>query len=128
NNGEYTTGVSYFNRGLGSPLLPSPEYNTDGSLGFKNTRVSAWHIGWEGSITPCIDYRILLTDIRSWGRHYDPFLKRKDSTSGLLEVSYRHPKLSGWQFTGSLAADRGAVYTKSIGFGLAVSKSGLLSF
>ena len=24
NNGEYTTGLSYFNRGMGSPLLPSP--------------------------------------------------------------------------------------------------------
>lgn len=128
NNSEYTTGVSYFNRGLGSPLLPSPEYNTDGSLGFKNNRVSAWHIGLEGSITSQIDYRILLTDTRSWGIHDHPFLKRKDSTSGLLEVSYHHPKLSGWLFTGSLAADRGDIYKKSIGFGLSVSKSGLLSF
>jgi hypothetical protein len=128
NNGEYTTGVSYFNRGLGSPLLPSPEYNTGGSLGFKNTRISARHMGLEGSITSRIDYRILLTDIRSWGSHYAPFLKTKDSTSGLLELSYRHPKLSGWLFTGSLAADKGAVYTKSIGFGLTVSKRGLLSF
>jgi hypothetical protein len=128
NNGEYTTGVSYFNRGLGSPLLPSPEYNTDGSLGFLNNRVSVRYIGIEGSITPLIDYRILLSDMRSWGRHGCPFLERKDSTSGLLEVSYRHPKLSGWLFTGSFAADRGAVYTKSIGFGLAVSKRGLLSF
>jgi hypothetical protein len=128
NNGEYTTGVSYFNRGIGSPLLPSPEYNTDGSLGFKNNRVSAWHVGWEGSITTQVDYRVLLTDMRSWGRHAAPFLKRKDSTSGLLEISYRHPKLSGWLFTGSLAADRGAVYAKSIGFGLTVSKRGLLSF
>jgi hypothetical protein len=128
NNGEYTTGVSYFNRGLGSPLLPSPEYNTGGSLGFPNNRVSARHIGLEGSITPQIDYRVLLSDMRSWGRHGRPFLERKDSTSGLLEISYRHPKLSGWLFTGSFAADRGAVYTKSIGFGLTVSKRGLLSF
>jgi hypothetical protein len=128
NNEEYITGTSYFNRGLGSPLLPSPEYNTDGLPGFKNNRVSAWHIGLEGSITSLIDYRILLTNMRSWGRHRYPFLERKDSTSGLLELSYRHPKLPGWLFTGSLAADRGAVYTKSLGFGLSVSRRGLLSF
>ncbi|MDR0431377.1 MAG: capsule assembly Wzi family protein [Tannerellaceae bacterium] len=125
NNGEYRTGASYFNRGLGSPLLPSPEYNTDGSLGFKNNRVSAWHIGLEGCITSQIDYRILLTNMNSWGTHSRPFLDTKGSTSGLLEVSYWHPKLSGWLFTGSLAADRGAVYTKSIGFGLSASKRGV---
>ncbi|MDR1403923.1 MAG: capsule assembly Wzi family protein [Tannerellaceae bacterium] len=128
NNGEYTTGVSYFNRGLGSPLVPSPEYNTDGSPGFKNNRVSGWHIGLEGLITSHIDYRILLSGVRSWGMHNRPFLEMKNSTSGLLEISYRRPELAGWLFTGSLAADRGAVYTKSIGFGLSVSKSGLFSF
>ena len=32
NNGEYTTGASYFNRAIGSPLITSPEYNEAGSF------------------------------------------------------------------------------------------------
>lgn len=128
NNDEYTTGVSYFNKGLGSPVLPSPEYNTDGSLGFKNNRIRAWHIGLEGSVTSQIDYRILLTDTKGWGTHIRPFLETNEGTSGLFEVSYRHPTLSGWLFTGLLAADRGAMYgNRSIGFGFSVSKTGILS-
>ncbi len=125
NNGEYTTGVSYFNRAIGSPLLPSPEYNEDGSLGFKNNRVRDWHFGLEGAISSQVDYRLLFTVMKGWGRHSRPYLNTKDGKSGLLEVSYRHPRLSGWKFTGSAAADTGNMFgKKSAGFGLSVSKTG----
>lgn len=126
NNGEYTTGVSYFNRGIGTPIVPSPEYNTDGVLGFRNNRVRAWHFGLEGALSPLLDYRILITDMNSWGTHERPFLNKKNGISGLLEVSYCHPRLHGWLFTGSLGIDRGSMYGKSFGFGLRVAKRGML--
>ncbi|MDR1356939.1 MAG: capsule assembly Wzi family protein [Tannerellaceae bacterium] len=127
NNGEYTTGLSYFNRSVGSPLLPSPEYNTDGTVGFKNTRVLAWHIGMSGDLSSCISYRILFTVRDSWGRHAQPFRNNKTGDSGLLEISYRHPRLDGWLLTGSIAADRGNIMGKGgIGFGLCISKRGII--
>ena len=55
NNGEYTTGASYFNRSLGSPFLISPEYNKNGLLGFRHNRVRAWHLGISGQV--CRDGR-----------------------------------------------------------------------
>lgn len=128
NNGEYTAGASYYNRSVGSPLLLSPEYNDDGSVGFRSTRVCAWHVGLEGSLSPQLDYRILVTNVRNWGTPVYPFLDIKSCTSELFEVSYRHPRLPGWLFTGSFAADGGSMYGTSVGFGLSVSKSGLLTF
>jgi hypothetical protein len=125
NNGEYVTGVSYFNRGIGSPLVPSPEYNTDGTLGFINNRIRDWHLGIDGSLSPQVTYRALLTLMNSWGRAYHPFLNRKDGVSGLLEIGYCHPRLSGWSFACSIAADKGGLFGKGIGIGLTVSRQGV---
>ena len=107
NNEEYTTGLSYFNRSTGTPLLPSPEYNTDGAVGFTNIRVYALHLGLSGELSPRIAYRLLFTSMDSWGRPYRPFLNNKKGTSGLLEITYLPPRLPGWTFTGSIASDTG---------------------
>lgn len=127
NNGEYRTGHSYFNRGIGSPLVPSPEYNRDGSLGFRSSRVKDWHFGIEGRLSAQVAYRALLTFMDSRGTPYAPFLKKKTGASGLLDITYTHPKLEGWTFVGSVAADKGDVLgEKSVGFSLGVSKRGVL--
>ena len=126
NNGEYTTGASYFNRAIGSPLITSPEYNEAGSLGFKNNRVRDWHFGAEGAISSRVSYRVLVTVMNSWGRHVTPFLSKKRGASGLLDISYQHPRLSGWEFTGSLAADAGSMFGDNFGFSLKVAKRGIL--
>ena len=126
NNEEYKTGVSYFNRSLGTPLILSPAYNKDGSLGFKNTRVQAWHFAAEGDLSTQVSYRVLLTLSNTWGTPYEPFLNNKRGAAGLIDINYQHPKLKGWEFTGSLAADGGTLYGKNVGFSLGVSKRGIL--
>lgn len=127
NNGEYTTGHSYFNRGLGSPLLTSPEYNANGHLGFLNNRVKDWHIGMEGSLSSQLSYRVLFTLMNGWGTPYKPFLKKKTGTACLVDLTYTHPRLSGWDFKGSVAADSGDILgDNGIGFSLSVSKRGIL--
>lgn len=126
NNGEYRTGFSYFNRGIGSPLIPAPDYNTNGSLGFKNNRIKSWHFGAEGDINPQLSYRILFTAMNGWGTSYAPFLNKKYGTSCLADINYTHPRLSGWKFTGSVAADTGTMLGKSVGFSLGVRKTGIL--
>lgn len=126
NNGEYVTGVSYFNRGIGSPLLTSPEYNKDGTLGFKNNRVRAWYLGAEGDLSPQVSYRFMMSISNSWGTHSAPFLNNKRGASGMIDIKYRHPKLTGWEFTGSVAGDTGSLYGKNLGFSLSVCKRGIL--
>lgn len=127
NNYEYSTGLSYFNRGIGSPLLPSPEYNSYGSLGFRNTRIEDWHFGFEGNIHSRLSYRALITFMNGWGTPKEPFLKKKTTTSFLVEMNYMHPRLQGWTFTGMLAGDTGDMFgDKSYGISLRIKKEGIL--
>lgn len=127
NNGEYTTGHSYFNRAIGTPLVISPEYNEDGSIGFKSTRIQDWHLGFEGDINSQLSYRTLITIMNGWGTPYAPFLKKRHGTSFLVEMKYTHPRLQDWSFTGSVAGDTGNITgDKSYGFCLGISKRGIL--
>lgn len=127
NNEEYVSGNTYFNQSIGSPLLPSPIYNTDGKLGFKSNRVRDWHVGISGRLSTHIAYRLLTTVMNSYGTPFEPYLHERKGVSMLAEVTYTHPRLSGWEFTGSAATDTGDVFNdKSTGFSLQVSKRGLL--
>lgn len=126
NNKEYTTGLSYFNRGTGNPLIISPEYNKNGKFGFKNNRVKSWHIGAEGMVNTHLSYRALFSVMNGWGTSYFPFLSKKHGTSSLIDINYTHPRLEGWRFTGSVAADTGTMVGSGVGFSLGVTKTGLL--
>lgn len=126
NNQEYTTGFSYFNRGIGSPLIVSPEYNEDGSLGFRNNRVRDWHVGAEGAISATLDYRVLFTVMNGWGRHSEPFLEKRDGTASLIGLTYKHPKLEGWKFEAAASLDTGTLPGENFGIQVKVSKRGVL--
>ena len=126
NNGEYTTGVSYFNRSIGTPLLTSPEYNENNELGFKNNRIRAFHAGFQGYISKQISYRILSTISEGLGTHERPFLKKKDNFSCAVKISYCHPRLADWLFTGEVATDTGAMYGNNAGISLSIKKTGII--
>ncbi|MDR2773686.1 MAG: capsule assembly Wzi family protein [Tannerella sp.] len=126
NNGEYTTGTSYFNRSVGSPLITSPEYNKNGSIGFKNNRIQAWHIGFDGYLSKRVAYRILMTNSEGWGTMGVPFLKKTDDFSCAAKISYCHPHLEGWLFSGEIGADTGSIYGDNPGVAISVSKTGIL--
>ncbi|MDR3340974.1 MAG: capsule assembly Wzi family protein [Candidatus Symbiothrix sp.] len=128
NNFCYVTGWSYFGRGLGNPLLTSPEYNTDGSLAFKNNRVKSIHLGLEGKIIPSLSYRTLFTGMQSWGTMGNPFLERKDNFSALIACLYEPKHFSGWKIGIQFALDKGKIYGDNIGASLTLSKSGLIKF
>jgi len=129
NNGEYTTGASYFGRALGSPLLLSPAYNANRSPAFLHNRIRAWHIGAEGRIAGSWGWRARLSTLRSYGTPYAPTLRPLDNTSLSLDIRYLLPDAhsaapSGWEFTATLALDRGSLIGPRTGVGLTVSRCG----
>ena len=126
NNIEYTTGVSYFNRGIGSPLLTSPEYNKNNALGFKNNRVSAYHLGFQGYLSKQHLYHILVTSSENWGTMLSPFLKKKNNLSCAAKITYCHPRLEDWFFSGEIAADFGSLYGNTAGIIFSIKKIGIL--
>ena len=126
NNGEYTTGVSYFNRGIGSPLLTSPEYNENKVLGFKDNRVRAFHVGLQGYLSKQLLYNILATSSESWGTMHKPYLKKKSNIACIAKISYCHPRLEDWLFTGEIATDYGTNYGNNAGICLSIKKTGFI--
>jgi len=126
NNGDYTTGMSYFGRSLGSPLLTSPEYNEKGRVGFRNNRVKAFHAGLSGRLSSQLAYRLLATSIDNRGTMDLPYLKNKHSMVCALKMSYCHPRLESWQFDAEIAADAGTMYKNNVGLNLTVTKNGFL--
>ena len=127
NNIEYFNGVSYFNRSLGSPLLTSPEYNKKGEIGFKNNRIRAFHLGFQGYISKQLSYRILATSMEGWGTPERPLLQKDNNFSCAAKISYRHPRLDDWLFSGEIAADFGStIYGDNTGISLSITKTGIL--
>ncbi|MDR0845005.1 MAG: capsule assembly Wzi family protein [Tannerella sp.] len=122
NNGEYTTGASYFNRGLGSPLLLSPEYNTNGTPGFNHTRIRAWHLGTEGNLTEALSYRLMVSAIESFGKPYAPTPKKLTDIS--FTMDFRYLFRNSWSLSASLAADRGSLLDNQSGFSVSIAKWG----
>jgi hypothetical protein len=126
NNEEYTTGASYFNRSIGSPLITSPEYNKNGNIGFENNRIRAWHVGFEGYLSGQVAYRILMTRSEGWGTMNRPFLKKTADFSWAAKISYCHPHSEGWLFSGEIGGDTGSLYGDNAGIAISVSKTGIL--
>lgn len=117
----------WFNYGLviGTPLVTSPIYNTNGSLITYNNRVEAFHIGLEGKPSEYFGYRLLLTKSNNWGTYDNPFTDIKNNSSGLAEFTFSHKKLEGWSATISMAFDNGDLYGDNFGGVLSIKKNGI---
>lgn len=125
NNGEYVTGASYFNRGLGSPLVPSPEYN-DGQLGFNRNRGKNWHFAAEGDFSDRLSYRLRFSVMNNYGTMARPLFAMQSGTSTMVDMTYNHPSLKGWRFGGGLAFDTGDIFRDQVGFFFSIRKEGLI--
>ncbi|MDR1718507.1 MAG: capsule assembly Wzi family protein [Dysgonamonadaceae bacterium] len=125
NHFVYHNGWSYWGRGLGNPLLTSPEYNANGVMEFMNNRIKAFHLGVDGQLLPHLSYRLLATKTEALGRMYFPFLDKKSCWSALAECSYTG--WEGWECSLQLAFDRGSLYGDNLGAVVRLSKSGVLA-
>ena len=117
NNYWHHTYGGWFNYGMmiGTPLITSPVYNTDKTLGIYNSRVEAFHIGIEGSPLSWLGYRVLYTKSNNWGTYSRPFKEIKVNRSGLVELTFRPEILQNWSITTSFAFDCGGLYGDNYG-------------
>ncbi|MBP1619142.1 MAG: hypothetical protein H6Q14_2969 [Bacteroidetes bacterium] len=127
NQPAHQQGSSYYGRGLGNPLLLSPEYNEDGSIGFKSNRISAMHVGLEGHIDNNLQYSFLATYGTSDGTYKKPYTDEKTGIASLLGVTYNYPKIIGLSFKCSVAYNNGEFFgTDTFGAGLTIRMAGKL--
>lgn len=126
NHSTYT-GWQHWGQVIGNPLYRSPIYNSDGNIEVKDNRFYAFHLGFEGSPTERLDYRVLATYQKGWGTYFDPFTKAHTNVSFLLEAAYKFRY--NWTVKGAYAMDFGSkkMLGHNAGFQLTVSKSGMLT-
>jgi len=127
NNTDYVQGPSHFGKTLGSPFLLSPEYNRDGALNFKSSRIIAFHLGLEGYLLSSLQYRLLLSNGQTWGRYYVPFTKIKKGFASGMELIYKYPSIEDLSIKLSMGYDNGEFFGEnSFGGGITISKTGII--
>ncbi len=118
-------GWTNYGMGVGSPVLKSTIYNTDGYLIYLDNAVKGFHMGVDGSVGN-IDWKMLLSWKESKGTHYYPRPKRLQSTSMMVEGEYRFPKVEGLSLKAQLGFDAGDLYPKCFGGLLSLSYKGTI--
>lgn len=105
-----------------NPLIVSNQYNCDGFLSLRHTRIKALHMGWKGDIARQWSYRAKMSFTRSWGTPFFPTLSVYENYSAFFEVKYHPLKLKDWSFKASVAFDTGQLYGDNLGFQVKIRK------
>ncbi len=124
-NNYFYNAWAHFGQSNGTPMAKAPLYNTDGYLKYKHNRIRAVHLGATGYISPELKYRLLASYRVSWGTYDMPTPVPLYDTSGMIECIYSPSKLSGWNFTLSLAGDTGTLYGDTWGVSIGIRKNGI---
>lgn len=119
-------GWAHWGMTQGTPFITSPDYNADGYMSVRNSRVRAFHVGLKGCISNEFEYRFLSSYSKNWGTLYLPFFKIKDNYSGVLELKYAPRKYAGWSFGAALGVDTGSLLGDNWGLQFSVKKSGII--
>lgn len=127
NNTSYNSYANY-GMNIGTPVLRSPIYNTDGFPGVLYNLVRGFHAGVEGEILPNLAYRLLGGYRRSWGTPFFPLTHSVSTTSMLFEGTYTFTAVKGLKVGAQVAFDHGGLYGNNAGALVSVSYSGDLKF
>ena len=112
----YRNGWTYKGMTLGTPLITSPIFNEDGSVGTLNNRVMAFHLGLGGMLGK-INYRSFFTYSINKGTYSLPFDPEKNQFSWYFETTF--PSIwQGIDMKVMLAADIGHMYGNNLGVNL----------
>ncbi|MDH6305580.1 hypothetical protein M2463_001877 [Parabacteroides sp. PH5-13] len=127
NNSGYISGPSHYGKSFGTSLLLSPEYNGDGNVNFKSNRIIAYHLGAEGFITSALQYRLLMSAGKSWGRYSLPYTSVRKGIATQLEMTYTPPQWSGFDLKLAVGYDNGSFFGEdTFGGAITITKKGLL--
>ena len=123
NHGEYEA-WQHVGMGMTTPLIPGPNYNTDGTITYKSNRVKAHHVGFCGEPHSEWNYRVLASYVRHWGTYSLPLDKVRKQFSGLVEITFHPNKLKGWSASCGIAMDRGNYLGNGAGVSFTLRKTG----
>ena len=106
-NHDFYDGYAYYGMTPGNALIPSPIYNKDGYLAYRDNRIKAWHFGVNGEITDRLSYLVKGSYREGWGTYYTPLQPKHHSFDAMFQGTYQ---LGPWQFSAAYAFDKGNIY------------------
>lgn len=127
NNKSYNS-YAYFGMNIGTPVIMSPIYNTDGYMLCRANRLRAFHLGVEGAFSRHMDYRLLLNYRKAYGNGYYNFMAPIHQTSVMAEVRWRVPKAKGLSIDAAVGLDRGKLPANAFGAMVGIRYQGIGSF
>lgn len=128
NHGQYRDGWSYKGRTIGTPFL-APQTDLRPDLPqytyFNNNRVHLYHVGVAGQVIDGLTFSLKASFSQNGGTYQEPFTKLIEQGSAIGGVAVRLTK-KGLLLNGSVAIDRGGLYTNNTGFSLGLVQVGSL--
>ncbi len=128
-NNTWYNGYAHFGMSLGSPMFPSPIYNTDGyTTAFVDNRFWGIHAGINGTVISGLDYRLLASYRRFFGTMMQPRTSPVHDFSAMLEAEWKINRVPGLKLTAQVAFDAGtSIYGDKGGALIGLSYSGLFN-
>lgn len=129
-NNTWFNGYAIYGMGIGSPMFPSPIFNTDGTTTqYVDNRFWGIHAAIEGDISGNLSYRAMASYRRFYGSLYIPAVNTSHCVSAMGEVSWRLPQVPGLNLSAQIAFDAGnSVYGDNFGAFITASYSGIFNF
>lgn len=121
NHGYYLNGFTYKGYTLASPLF-SPVVPGENKTAIENNRISMYHLGFAGELTPRINWDGKLTYSHNLGTYNNTYPEPKNQFSSLLNFKYNSNQLP-FQLSLSLASDYGQLYENRFGAMFSLSKN-----
>lgn len=118
NHGIYQSGFSYMGYSLGTPFLYPLLENEEGkTIGFENTRVSAWHVGAKGYLSEKLSWKGMLSYTRNFGTFKNPYISVKKQVYSMGELSWASANIP-LTVSVNVAADFGSLVEDRLGGGI----------
>lgn len=124
---SYYQSWQHWGMAICNPHILSPLYNEKSNLTMPYQRIRSHHIGFNGTPSNAIAYRVMASWTKHWGSYEDPLPTPLTQLSTMGEVCYTPGKLRGWEFTVAIAYDHSRLIGNNFGGMLTVCKSGWLS-
>lgn len=129
-NNHYTNGYDLYGMSIGSPMFPSPVYNTDGTTTqFLNNRFWGIHGAVEGDVSPAVSYRAMVSYRRFYGTPFLPSINTTHTVSAFVEAKWAIDRIPGLCLGAQLGLDYGnSTYGKNFGALVSATYSGIFNF
>ncbi|MDD6777640.1 MAG: capsule assembly Wzi family protein [Bacteroidales bacterium] len=115
-NNYFYCGYQHYGMSIGSPLIRTAIYNTDGYLRITDNRLRGFHAAITGHISPNVQYWLKAGYRRSLGTPFVPLLEPRSATSVSVEARYQFAdRLKGLSVHGQVAGDFGNLLGNNFG-------------